>query len=263
MRYGGKPTEAGEDGGGAVSLEWPSLSVVEAFGFPGAGKTALCQALHEALGAGNTLLLGGPLNDGWKARRWLRRKLSIGWSALTSPRLVLEMLALVLRLGLWRNRRAVVHLARLPLVRARLEQGTHVTLLLEQAMLQDVWSAFVSAGHGALPPAEIAPLLSQLYRRVPVRVLYLDLNGAAAAERVSQREGGQSRFDGLPQAVITRRLVEVEALTGSIVEAARQAGLTVIHLDATQPPAVVLSAALEALCLTPSTGRVAQRSLPL
>lgn len=262
MRYGSNRAEVGEDGGGPASLEWPSHAVVEAFGFPGAGKTALCRGLHEGLGAGNALLLGGPLRDEWRARRWLRRKLLIWWSALTSPRLVLEMLALVLRLGLWRNRRAVAHLARLPVVRARLERGAPVTLLLDQAMLQEVWSAFVSAGHGALPPAAIAPLLSQLYRRVRVHVLYLELNVAAAAERISQREGGQSKFDGLPQAVIHRRLAEVEMLTGSIVEAARRAGLTISRLDAGQPPAVVLSSALEALRLTPSTGHVAQRPLP-
>jgi hypothetical protein len=222
----------------------------------------LCLGLHKGLGAENTLLLGEPFRDEWKARNWLRRKLLVGWSAITSPRLTFELLALALRHGLWRNRRTIAHLARLPVVRARLEQSAQVTLLLDQAMLQDVWSVFVSAGHGALPPDAIAPLLSQLYRRVPAHVLYLDVNVAVAAERISQREGGQSKFDGLPQAIATGRLAEVETLTGCIVEAARGAGLTVIHLDASQPRTVVLGLALEALRLTPSTGRIPQRSLP-
>lgn len=261
MRY--ERTDVGGTGRGeAPSPEWAHLAVVEAFGFPGAGKSALCQGLYGSLGGGDALMLGEPFRKGWKDLGRLQRKLLIGWSALKSPRLVLLLIGLTLRFRLWRNQRTIAHLARLPVLRARLENRSHPTLLLDQAMLQDVWSIFVSAGHGVLPPGAIAPLLSELYRRAPVLVLYLELNVTTAAERIGQREGGGSRFDGLPRQMITDHLTEVAALIDSIVAAASKTGLKITRLDATQPPAVVLNSALEALRLTPATGRAAQSALP-
>lgn len=219
--------------------------IIESFGLPGAGKTSLCLSLHERLGGSIEVSASGQLHRAWHALGPLQRKLITVRDALASPRLTLEMLVLTFRLGLWRSRRAIGLLARLPGTRRQFEQMRRpVPLLLDQAMLQDVWTICVSAGCTSPAPATLAPLLSELYRRISVRVLHLKAEAATAAYRVSQRKGGRSKFDGLPMADISEQMTAAEPLTPSILEAAQRAGLEVYTIDASQHPESVVAAAV-------------------
>jgi hypothetical protein len=218
---------------------------VELFGLPGAGKTALCLALREHLETRVEIFADQQLHGPWRALGALQRKLSLALAILGRPRLSLALIALILRLELWRSARSLVFLTRLPLTRTRLTKLSRVApMVLDQAMLQDVWSICVSADCIKPTPAILAPVVAELYRDLSVQVLYLEIDVATAAARVSQRKNGHSRFDGLPRATAALRLAHTVQLSASILESARLAGLEVYQIDAGQQPALVVDQAL-------------------
>jgi hypothetical protein len=120
-------------------------------------------------------------------------------------------------------------------------------ILLDQALLQDVWSILLSLG-GELPPIDVlSTFLVELYGGLSVHILILDVDVETAARRVSERKNGMSRFDGLPIDSISERLAGAGPMTSSLVTAAGRSGLKIEKIDARGNPSEVVQTALHVL----------------
>lgn len=165
--------------------------------------------------------------------------------SLGRPRIWLALGTLAWRLRLWRSGRAIIRIARLPLARAQFELVPRSgRMLLDQALLQDVWSILLSVQGPAPAPDVLSPLLAELYAGLSVHVVALDIDADAAADRVSEREGGLSRFDGLPRESVAALLSKAGPMTSALAEAARRSGLKVDTIDAAGTVGEVVGAAL-------------------
>jgi hypothetical protein len=216
------------------------------YGLPGAGKTSLCRNLAQKLDQTKSYS-GEQFSDHW-ARGNLRGWTAVGIHTIASPRLILTLVTIILRLHLWRSREAMVRILRLLVRRGKLlHMLKRDSMLLDQAMLQDVWSILVASDNNLANPDNLVPVLRELYRGISVEIIYLYLDPTTAARRVVGRQHGRSRFDGLPEVVAVQRLIRFEQLTASIAEAAQRAGLHVHPADSDTAPAVVTDAALQAL----------------
>jgi hypothetical protein len=219
-------------------------TLIECYGLPGTGKTTLCVHLGQKLGQ----LTSDEVRASWRGERRLGERLRFASHALLEPRVWLAVGVATLRLGIWKSPDGVRRMATLPLLRARtgifLERHA---LALDQLLMQELWSALVSAGNYTPDSGALASLLGALYERLPVRLLCLDLDSGRAAERIASRTGGLSRFDGLPAETIAEKLRPAEALIKTISEAAERTGLTVHRLDAGRESKDLVGDTIEAL----------------
>src|SRR5690606_13665009 len=103
--------------------------------------------------------------------------------------------------------------------------------ILEQYLLQNIWSALMSAQIKRVKPPVLSPVIQILYSDLNAVILFFEISPADAARRVSTRLGGESRFDGLPIKEIENNLNSYSRLMEDIINAARQAGLIVIKAE--------------------------------
>jgi hypothetical protein len=200
--------------------------LLELFGPPGAGKSTLAAELVD--------------RTGYRSRArtradWQRLPLVERLRLLMAPAFDIERIGTAvrtaIRLGL-RHPESLGRLARLVLKTARLRQIPGGAVL-DQSILQDLWSILWVSGRFDPDPRLLAPFLRSTYRDLRVRILYLSLDPATAANRVATRTGGRSRLDGLREREAARQLECAADLPRRIVVAARLAGLDVVPLDAT------------------------------
>jgi len=164
--------------------------VIEFAGLPGAGKSTLVNALHT------------PHAE--------RRKNN-------APRIVinlevLKVLAAALRLALSIRPFSASYLGRAIRLSTSLRRYTSFDerlLVLDQGMVQKVWSMVVETE--TFSRDAISDLVSALGPFAPDHVFWVKVPERIAAQRISRRENGNSRFDGLAEQDIERRLRTLEA----------------------------------------------------
>jgi hypothetical protein len=217
---------------------------VEFFGLPGSGKSTICRALQqtENTGRGADTVFGGQVG------RW-HKILQILRALWADPVVYGEGVALLLACGLWRNPESVAYIMRLPDQKYRMMQAARggQSFVLEQFLLQNVWSAFVAAGRTKVTAQALAPFLRRLYRDMDPLLLVTELDSAMAAQRVAARAAGTSRFDGHSVAELQVALADLAGLTEDIVKAAEYAGLYVRRVRTSQTPADAVAAARVAI----------------
>lgn len=204
-------------------------TLLELFGPPGAGKTTLASALIRRTGCGGRLR---PSED-WKQLPVVAR---LRFLAAVACDLGMTGVAVgtALRLRLW-SPESLLRLVRIVLKSAWLRRMPR-RAVLDQSLLQDIWSVLWSSGRFEPDPRALAPLMRRAYRGMAVRVVYLDLGSDEAAHRIAGRSKGHSRLDGLDEGEVARRLGDGADLPRRIVAAARLAGLHVTDLDARASP---------------------------
>ena len=201
----------------------------ECVGLPGAGKTTACERIYAVTGMRPARDIFPP---GRKSSIFENVTCFLE-SLIADPVLYLLLFIFAVSPEVRMNRQACTHLFRLPVQKIKLLKAVRRgRYLLDQMLLQNIWSALVTVGAGRVSSQALAPLVSRLYRDCQPVIFSFEISPEEASRRISQRENGESRFDGLPAADISNRLQSLSRLMQDVIFAASCAGLEVIHIDA-------------------------------
>jgi hypothetical protein len=197
---------------------------VELFGLPGAGKSTIARHLDlptDAIRREDLAAARKALTAGQMARLVLLTLRNWRWLA------ALAMLALTT--PIW-HPDSLGRLIRLAVARTWIASQRNF-VLLDQGPLQALWSIFYSEGASKPPRKALVEVLRQLYADIGVVLVELEVRPEIAAGRISRREDGNSRLDGLPVGTTQRELQAFSDLPDELLAAARLAGLEVRSLS--------------------------------
>lgn len=203
-------------------------SVVELFGQPGSGKSAVARAAAAEPEQRTRARLGAA----WKQQSVLAKALLIG-RAIFGGSCLAKAITLAKRARLSRVD-SLFRLFRLVIKSHWLRSQTGL-LLLEEGHLQELWSIFYSAGRTEPDPHLLSPLIACLYRGFDVRIVFLDVAADEVVDRIRGRLHGKSRLDRLAEPELRQHIATTAQLPHRIVEAAKLAGLNVHPVDAALP----------------------------
>lgn len=216
---------------------------MELFALPGAGKSTVVEAFaKQAL-----VTTRKDLTAEWANSSALQRLAHVGRSFGNYG-----LLTAAVRFGVGARLDTRESLFRLMRLVAKTEwlRSRSGVLLLDQGLLQDVWSIFLSSKTACADPALLRSLIRSLYEGIEATIVVLEVDSETASARVSARTHGDSRFDSLPEGQLRSSIEAASGLQRQIVESARLTGLPVLMIDAS-PPAQVVTDRL--LSLFPAT----------
>lgn len=202
-----------------------SAPIIEFAGLPGAGKTTIARAaLAELEGLGlrcycNESLANRHVVHRRKSPRVSGKLRTLGRLALSSIRYRRVAFDLVRCIAHTRSRslasltRAANLLILLDDLRA-IPAGRYDVILLDQGLVQYIWSIFVAGG---LPPDQhLRRLLATIFEEVPLTIIFVEIDAAAAASRIGRRETQASRFDEFSPARVQAYLSKYKVVFGKI-----------------------------------------------
>ena len=214
-----------------LSAGCPRARVVELFGLPGAGKTTLVRGLRLPPGAirrEELVAARKALSPGQLARLILATMQDWRWLW------VLAMLAVQTPI---RHREGLARLIRLAGMRTWMQQQGHL-MVLDQGPLQAMWSIFFTEGRTRPPRQALVRAIRLLYADIGVVLVEIAVPPDTAANRITTREEGSSRLDGLPLGTTRRKLEACADLPAALIAAAREAGLIIHSLPGDNPPGI-------------------------
>jgi thymidylate kinase len=203
----------------------------ECAGLSGAGKTAVCKALYAS-----DLNLK-PVSSAFGSADAVTKALMMVASFIADPLIYFYAARAALELELWREPKALECLLRLPVQKRRLAAAANSErFLLEELLLQNLWSTLVLADVRSARPECLAPLIARLYRGIDPVIFHFKITPETAAHRVSSRTDGKSPyFDNLPERETAGRLRRFAGVMEDVMKAASHAGLRIVPVDASQP----------------------------
>lgn len=204
----------------------------ECLGLSGAGKTTICREIINGLQIKTVEDVFPPADP----ISTVNKAILTVQSMLFDPILYALIIRAAFDFKLWRHKESISYLFKLPVQKLRLKKATKADVhLIEQLLLQNIWSAFVSGKVQTIRPEHLAPMITRLYQGLNEVVLYFDINVAEASKRVSQRHDGTSRFDDLPESEILECLNKTQNVMRDLVKSASYAGLNIVYIDASLP----------------------------
>jgi hypothetical protein len=213
--------------------------LVELFGVPGAGKTTLSRLAALEIDA----VSRHELSALWKKQSVFRTAGGLARAFLNFDRLLLA-LRFAGEARLW-NRESLWRLLRL-LTKSQAMRSKCDRVLLDQGLLQELWSALAAAGRHEVPSSVLVSLIRSLYDGIDARILYVEIGVEGALQRIAARRDGHSRLDGLWRDELRNELVRSTELARRIIDSAISAGLPVEVIDSTQPAEIAASAVVSA-----------------
>lgn len=189
--------------------------IIECVGLPGAGKTTICCLVTAPHGKKGAVPVSASKIDTASLRAaWHIVLLSLSARPISFDRLK-------------RGFNLVVFLRH---YRAR-EQ----TILLDQGLVQKLWSLLLDASHYSA--ARLDNVLKSLQPFAPDHLLWIVTPVHVAAGRIAGRSHGNSRVDGLtPQEAETRLATTAELLDMLVARFAAATGVNVLDIDGGAPP---------------------------
>lgn len=207
--------------------------LIEFFGVPGSGKTTLATLTARQCG----LRTRSDLSASWNKQSAAKKFTQIFGSYLDVPcNAAAVRFAVKAKL---RYPESIFRFGRL-LAKRKWVTSQSDSLMLDQGFLQDLWSILCSARQSRPDMRALSDLIACLYKGIEPRILVLEVDAQCAARRISKRKHGDSRLDGLPEEVVSERLVSSAAILEAIIRAAQTTGLRIDKIDGSLPEAVLL-----------------------
>lgn len=168
--------------------------IVECVGLPGAGKTTICGRVSVPYGKKGAVPLSAlRIDRAWLRAAWHVLLLSLGARPISLNRLK-------------RGFNLMVFL--------RHYQDRRRTILLDQGLVQKLWSLLVDA---EFSPSRLDRVLQGLRPFAPDRLVFIATPVNLAAQRIGARRHGNSRLDGLPRGEAEPRLAATAGLLEDLV----------------------------------------------
>jgi hypothetical protein len=202
--------------------------IVEMFGLPGVGKSTLVTAVADH-GYQQTRQ---KLTAAW-GRLSLRQRSAFVLGSLRNVRCLASGVRFAFRTRLT-SVESLVRLMRL-IAKTHWLRAQSGGMLLDQGYLQEIWSICIAAGRSNPDQRALAQLIRCLYAGLDPRIVFIEADAALASQRLSSRNYGFSRLDGLAAAVVEARLARAAQLPHAIIAAATAAGVPVERLDGSDP----------------------------
>lgn len=207
------------------------MRVVELFGLPGAGKTTLVNGLQLLPGA----IQREDLVTARKALSWGQLARLI-LATMKDWRWLWALAMLAMQTPIW-HREGLDRLIRLALMRTWMRRQEHL-LVLDQGPMQALWSIFFTQGCTRPPRRALVQAIRLLYADIRVLLVEIVVPPDIAATRITTRQDGGSRLDGLPLGITRRKLQACGDLPAHLMAAAREAGLIIHSLPGDNPPEI-------------------------
>jgi thymidylate kinase len=213
--------------------------IIELFGVPGSGKTSLAAAVADKV----RFVSRHEIVDQWRQRPLLGKA-----GELVKSHLQLSQMWAVLRFARAARLTRAESLGRLSrlVAKSRRLRSVGEPVLLDQGLMQELWSVLYASGRTQIDPALVAPLIKALYDPSDTCVVYVTIDAATAAQRVSGRSKGNSRLDRKDPGEIADELTSASELPDRLIEGARLAGISVRTVDGSLPCSVNADAVLAA-----------------
>ena len=210
------------------------VSLVELFSVPGAGKSTLVDAVSRE----RPLMTREAVSASWQ-KLPRTSKLAHVVGAFLDPRVSWAAIATAFnqRLSTPESLSRLVKLV----ARSRWLASQGGQVVLDQGLLQDLWSIHYASGRFDPDPKSLSPLLRQLYKGLDARILFINVDEKTAAARIRGRADGDSRLDGLPEADVQASLSRGSQVPQAILQAVKNAGLPVTTIDGSAPLQEVLA----------------------
>lgn len=205
----------------------PRPDFFECVGLPGAGKTTLC----------GTIKGFRSVSEIYRQQPDMPKRIAlIAGSLFHDALLYVSCAKLALKLRMGNNRAALSRLFRLPVQKRKIALAARDgRWLLEQYLLQNLWSVLIDADIDAASPEILAPFITRLYRGLDPLIVFFDLPDHEASRRVAARKDGQSRFDRMDGVEIESALQKGATAMRAVINASLYAGLHIVTLDARRP----------------------------
>jgi len=209
--------------------------VVELFGIPGSGKSTLAAAAAKKV----EFATRGDVSGQWARRNaFMKFSALAGWHARPSRSVLVLRFAIAARITSIQSWKRLSKL----LAKSRRLRSARAPVLLDQGLLQDLWSILYASRKTRIDPRLAVPLIRLLYEGIDARIVYVEIDPEIASARIASRPHGNSRLDGLESRAIEEGLVRAHALPAALVAAAQQAGIPVQFVDGSRPTQTVADA---------------------
>ena len=202
--------------------------LVELFGIPGSGKSTLVKAASEHA----AFRTRHDVSAAWDRGSIIGRAAQlVGRYADPQEMALAVRLAAAARI---RDRCGLARLLRIAGKAQRLKSQPEL-VILDQGLLQELWSILYGANCYAPDVGLISKLIGKLYKGIDARIFFIDVDPEPASARIAGRADGHSRLDGLGSDRIRQDLARAVELPTRIIEAARRAGVEVRRIDGSLP----------------------------
>lgn len=209
--------------------------VIELFGIPGSGKSTLAAAAAKKV----EFATRGDISCQWARRSALEKFAALAvWHARPFRSVLVLQFAIAMRLTSMQGWKRLSKI----LAKSRRLRSANAKVLLDQGLLQELWSILYASRKTTIDPGLAVPLVRLLYEGMDARLIYVEIDPAIAAARIARRRHGNSALDGLDNNEIEERLVLAHPLPTALVAAAEQAGITVLRVDGAGPTEAIAEA---------------------
>ena len=224
-------------------------TVLEFFGLPGAGKTTVLNCLQHQLKNKNIRFVSNEDIHVWLVSKSLMFKIRLLIKYLAYS---LSVYAQFIAEAGFRHffkppflRRTTDFISSSLYLKEYLSRHKYDICLLDQWGLQFIWSAWI----GLKQPEKrfLICAIKKMQQKYPRTYVYYETSAQIAADRITQRTHGNSRFENLNTATVKKMMTSGQKLFNNILEAAEKANTDILILNAQNTPEENASMIIEQL----------------
>jgi thymidylate kinase len=207
--------------------------VLEFIGLPGAGKTTVFhQVVSRLKEQGVTVAAGDEILRDWKNQQLWQRLWKLIPQTENQWQILLHSLFLATQVKPtnWLSfSKAIKTYANLKRIDAIAQTQNDQLILLDQGLLQEIWSIGIT---GTTPSLEdIRQELELIFSQRPIAIVDFQINVETAIYRIQNRPTDQSRFDLIPPEVAQQLLSQYAPYLQDIINCAQTFNIPVLSID--------------------------------